>query len=89
MKKQEPPKGKPLTLPLIAFGAVVALFVVIATFISRGETSRTSTPATVATQPAPLSVLGGKIVFRCYKGGCSTPAHRGGCAGMEESKLDV
>jgi len=186
VKKQEPPKGKPLTLPFIAFGAVVALFVVIATFISRGETSRASTPATVATQaaPAPLSVLGGKIVFRdakaqaeeligyyhsieltpqqeaikkaalgpmpaaccrdssaytcccpcnlsktiwglsnlaiskyganandvqqiaqswlayvnptsgysgdsCYKGGCSTPAHRGGCAGMEESKLDV
>ena len=25
----------------------------------------------------------------CYKGGCSNPAHRGGCAGMEESKLDV
>ena len=25
----------------------------------------------------------------CYKGGCSKPAHRGGCAGMEESKLDV
>jgi hypothetical protein len=25
----------------------------------------------------------------CYKGGCGNPAHRGGCAGMEESKLDV
>ena len=25
----------------------------------------------------------------CYRGGCSNPAHRGGCAGMEESKLDV
>ena len=25
----------------------------------------------------------------CYKGGCGTPAHRGGCAGMVESKLDV
>ena len=25
----------------------------------------------------------------CYRGGCSNPAHRGGCAGMKESKLDV
>ena len=25
----------------------------------------------------------------CYTGGCSNPAHRGGCAGMTESKLDV
>lgn len=25
----------------------------------------------------------------CYTGGCGNPAHRGGCAGMEESKLDV
>lgn len=25
----------------------------------------------------------------CYKGGCANPAHRGGCAAMEESKLDV
>ena len=25
----------------------------------------------------------------CYTGGCGNPAHRGGCAGMTESKLDV
>ena len=186
MKKQQAQKRKSLTLPLIALGAAVALFIVIGTFISRGETSRAATPpaASVAVPATPVSVLGGKIVFRdpkaqavefigyyhtinltpeqeaikkaalqpmpaaccressaytcccpcnlsktvwglsnkaisqyganaqqvrqvvdswlayvnpengfsgesCYKGGCGNPAHRGGCAGMEESKLDV
>jgi len=186
MKKKEPPKGKPLTLPLLALGAAVAIFAVMAILTSRAETSRASVSDPAVTQPLapPLTVVGGKIVFRdakaqaeefigyyhsinltpeqeaikktalqampaaccressaytcccpcnlsktiwglsnraisqyganaqqvrqvvdswlayvnpengfsgdsCYKGGCGNPAHRGGCAGMEESKLDV
>lgn len=186
MKKSNPPKGKPPTLPLVALAAAVAVLAVVAVFISRAETSRGATPPAAATKAAqaPLPVLGGKIVFRdakaqaeefigyyhsitltpeqeaikkaalqpmpaaccrdssaytcccpcnlsktiwglsnlaiseysanakdvrqiaqswlayvnpstafsgdsCYTGGCGNPAHRGGCAGMTESKLDV
>ena len=186
MKKDQPRKGKPLTLPLIALGAGIGLFVAIPMFLSRAAPAPPpEATAAIAPAPAPtVPVLGGKIVFRdskaqaeefigyyhsikltpdqeaikkaalepmpaaccrdssaytcccpcnlsktlwglsnlaiskyganardvqqvvqswlgyvnpssgfsgdsCYRGGCSNPAHRGGCAGMEESKLDV
>ncbi len=186
MKKEQPPKGKPLTLPVIALGAAIGLFAAIPFFLWHAEPAPPSParPAAVAEVMPPLTVLGGKIVFRdpkaqaeefigyyhsitltpeqeaikkaalepmpapccrdssaytcccpcnlsktlwglsnlaiskyganaqqvqqvvqswmgyvnptsgftgdsCYKGGCNNPAHRGGCAGMEESKLDV
>lgn len=186
MKKKEQPKSKRLTLPFIALGAALAIFVAVAISLSHAESSRTAAPRHAALQVGqpPLSVLGGKIVFHdgnaqaeefigyyhtitltpeqeaikkaalepmpaaccrdssaytcccpcnlsktvwglsnlaiskyganakdvqrvvdswllyvnptsgfsgdsCYKGGCGNPAHRGGCAGMEEAKLDV
>jgi hypothetical protein len=184
VKKQPSPKGKPLTVPFIALGVVIALFASIPIFLSRTQVSAPPQSArTVQPAQPPLSVLGGKIVFRdakaqaeefigyyhsikltpeqeaikkaglampaaccrdssastcccpcnlsktlwglsnlaiskyganandvrqiaqawlgyvnptngftgdaCYKGGCSSSAHSGGCAGMEESKLDI
>jgi hypothetical protein len=186
MRKDHPPKGKSLTLPLIALGAAIGLFAAIPFFLSHAEPAPPSPapPAAVGEVMPPLTVLGGKIIFRnpkaqaeefigyyhsitltpeqeaikkaalepmpaaccrdssaytcccpcnlsktiwglsnlaiskyganakdvqqvvqswlgyvnptsgftgdsCYKGGCNNPAHRGGCAGMEESKLDV
>ena len=186
MHKQQSRKGEPLTIPFLALGVAMGLFVAVAFFISHAESARSATPPVAAAQPPqrPLAVLGGKIVFRdpkaqaeefigyyhsinltpeqeaikkaalqpmpaaccrdssaytcccacnlsktvwglsnlaistygahakdvqqiaqswlayvnpsagfsgdsCYTGGCSNPAHRGGCAGMTESKLDV
>jgi hypothetical protein len=186
MKKEQPPKGKPLALPLIAVGAAIGLFAAIPMFFSHAAPAPLpQATAAIASAPAPtVPVLGGKIVFRdakaqaeeligyyhsikltpeqeaikkaalepmpaaccrdssaytcccpcnlsktlwglsnlaiskygadskdvqqvvqswlryvnpssgfsgdsCYRGGCSNPAHRGGCAGMEESKIDV
>jgi hypothetical protein len=185
MNASQPPKGKPLTVPLIALGAAIGLFAAIPMFLSHAAPAPPPQPtAAIAPAAAPVAVLGGKIVFRnpkaqaeefisyyhslkltpeqeaikkaalqpvpaaccrdssaytcccpcnlsktlwglsnlaiskyganaqevqqvvqswlgyvnpmsgftgdsCYKGGCSNPAHRGGCAGMEESKLDV
>ena len=186
MNAPQGPKGKPLTIPLIAIGAAIGLFAAIPMILSHAEPAQpvVTPPAAVAGSTPPVSALGGKIVFRkpkvqaeefigyyhsikltpeqeaikkaalepmpaaccrdssaytcccpcnlsktiwglsnlaiskyganaqdvqqvvqswmvyvnptngfsgdsCYKGGCSNPAHRGGCAGMEESKLDV
>ncbi|MEO8382558.1 MAG: hypothetical protein ABI779_23055 [Acidobacteriota bacterium] len=185
MHKTEQPKGKPLTVPLIAIGAAIALFAAIPFFLSHAEPASPPTAQVAVSEAAPpVSVLGGRMVFRdpkaqarefvgyyhtialtpeqeaikkaalvpmpaaccressayacccpcnlsktvwglsnvaiskyganakdvqqvvqswlgyvnpangftgdsCYRGGCSNPAHRGGCAGMEESKLDV
>jgi hypothetical protein len=185
-KKEQPRKRKTLTLPLIALGAAIVLFVAIPFLLSHAESAGPSPalPSAVAENRPPVTVLGGKISFRdpkaqaeefigyyhsinlspaqeaikkaalepmpaaccressayacccpcnlsktvwglsnkaisqyganaqqvkqvveswlayvnpengfsgdsCYKGGCGNPAHRGGCAGMEESKLDV
>jgi len=186
MRETQPPKGKSLTLPLVALGAAIVLFAAIPLLLSHAEpaTPTPGPPSAVAEVTPPVTVLGGKIVFRdpkaqaeefigyyhsinltpqqeaikkaalgpmaaaccressmytcccpcnlsktlwglsnlaiskygagakdvqqiaqswlgyvnptsgfagdsCYKGGCRSPAHRGGCAGMEESTLDV
>ena len=185
MKTPQPPKGKPLTLPLIAVGAAIGLFAAIPFFVSHAQPAAPPAQPPAAAEFTPtVSVLGGKLVFRdakaqakefigyyhsikltpeqdaikkaalepmpaaccrdssaytcccpcnlsktiwglgnlaiskyganskdvqqavqswlgyvnptsgfsgdsCYRGGCNNAAHRGGCAGMEESKLDV
>ena len=186
MRKPLVPKGKSLTIPLLAMGGAIGLFAAIPFFLSHAAPSVPAPApiAVVAEAGTPVSVLGGKITFRdpkaqaeefmsdyhtialtpaqeaikkaalepmpaaccrdssaytcccpcnlsktvwglsnvaiakyganakevqqavqswlgyvnptngfrgdaCYRGGCGEPAHRGGCAGMEESKLDV
>lgn len=68
MNKRQAPKGKSLTLLLIAVGAAIGLVVAIPFFLSHARPAPPPVQPSAAAEVTPtVSVLGGKLVFRDAK----------------------